>query len=250
MIFGSLITDEMITANFKEKNQYPSLSHPFGTDWLGRDMFFRTIKGLRNSIVLGTIASLVSSIIAIIVGGLAGTMPKWMDNLVRMAIDLVMGIPHLIFIMLISVFVGRGAKGIIIGVAVTHWVSLARVIRNEVLQVRNEQYVLISRKFGKSSWYIFKNHMVPIVLPQYIVGLVLMFPHAILHEASVSFLGFGLSPETAAIGIILSESMKYLINGMWHLALFPGISLVILVLLINKLGEYLSLILNPNLTRE
>jgi peptide/nickel transport system permease protein len=135
-------------------------------------------------------------------------------------------------------------------VALTHWVSLARVIRNEVLQVRNEQYVLISRRFGKSNWYIFKNHMIPIVLPQYIIGLVLMFPHAILHEASVTFLGFGLSPETAAIGIILSESMKHLISGMWHLAFFPGVSLVVLVLMINKLGENLTLILNPYLTRE
>ena len=250
MVFGTLITDEMMAPNFKGKNQFPSLSHPFGTDWLGRDMFFRTVKGLRNSIVIGTIASLVSSVIAIIVGGLAGTMTKWADDLVRMVIDLVMGIPHLIFIILISVFVGKGAKGIIIGVALTHWVSLSRIIRNEVLQVRNEQYVLISRRFGKSNWYIFKNHMVPIVLPQYIIGLVLMFPHAILHEASVTFLGFGLSPETAAIGIILSESMKYLISGMWHLAVFPGLSLVILVLLINKLGENLTLILNPYLTRE
>jgi peptide/nickel transport system permease protein len=77
-----------------------------------------------------------------------------------------------------------------------------------------------------------------------------MFPHAILHEASVTFLGFGLSPETAAIGIILSESMKHLISGMWHLAFFPGVSLVVLVLMINKLGENLTLILNPYLTRE
>lgn len=250
MISGAFITDEMLSPSFSEKNQFASLRHPFGTDWLGRDMFFRTIKGLRNSMFLGTIASLVSSVLAIIVGGLAGTMPRWVDDFVRMVIDLVMGIPHLIFIILISVFVGKGAKGIIIGVAITHWVSLARVIRNEVLQVRNEQYVLISRRFGKSNWYIFKNHMVPIVLPQYIIGLVLMFPHAILHEASVTFLGFGLSPETAAIGIILSESMKQLISGMWHLAFFPGLSLVTLVLLINKLGENLTLILNPYLTRE
>ena len=81
MVFGTLISDEMMAANFKGKNQFPSLSHPFGTDWLGRDMFFRTVKGLRNSIVIGTIASLVSSVIAIIVGGLAGTMPKWVDDI-------------------------------------------------------------------------------------------------------------------------------------------------------------------------
>jgi len=250
MLLGTLITEDMLSTNFKDKNQFPSFEHPFGTDWLGRDMFLRTVKGLRNSLVIGSLASLISSIIAIIVGGLAGTMPKWVDNIVRIIIDLVMGIPHLILIILISIFVGRGTKGILIGVALTHWVSLARIVRSEVLQVRNEQYIKISRRFGKSNWYIFKNHMIPVVLPQYIIGLVLMFPHAILHEASVTFLGFGLSPETAAIGIILSESMKYLISGMWHLAFFPGLVLVILVLLINKLGENLSLILNPHFTRE
>ena len=250
MFYGSLISDEMIAPNFKERNQFPSLSHPFGTDWLGRDMFYRTIRGLRNSLVIGFVASFFSGAIGIIVGGLAGIMPKWVDELVKLVIDLVMGIPHLIFIILISVFVGRGAKGILIGVALTHWVSLAKIVRNEILQIKSEPYILLSKKFGKSNWYIFTNHMIPMVLAQYIVGLVLMFPHAILHEASISFLGFGLSPETPAIGIILSESMKYLVSGMWHLAFFPGLSLVILVILINKLGENISLILNPHFARE
>ncbi len=248
--FGSLISEEMMEANFSEKNRFPSLTHLFGTDWLGRDMFFRTIKGLENSLLIGTIASVFSSLIAIVVGGLAGTMPKWVDNIVRMAMDLVMGIPHLLFIILISVFTGRGIKGLIIGIALTHWVSLARVIRNEVLQIKNEPYVLLSRQFGKNNWYIFKHHMIPLVLPQYIIGLVLMFPHAILHEAAVTFLGFGLAPEIPSIGIILSESMRYLISGMWHLAFFPGVSLVCLVLLINKLGENISLIINPYHSRE
>lgn len=250
MILGFFITEEMLSANFSQKNQFPSLKHPFGTDWLGRDIFLRTIKGLQNSITIGSIASLFSSIIALVVGGLAGTMPKWVDNVVRIVIDLVMGIPHLLLIILISVLVGRGVKGLLIGIALTHWTSLARIIRSEVMQVRNEQYVLISRRFGKSNWYIFKNHMIPIVLPQYIIGLVLTFPHAILHEASVTFLGFGLSPETPAIGIILSESMKYLVNGSWYLAFFPGLALVLLVLLINKLGENISLLLNPHFARE
>lgn len=250
MVFGTFITNEMLSPNFEEKNQFPSINHLFGTDWLGRDMFYRTIKGLRYSLVIGLMASFISSVIAIIIGGLAGTMPKWVDNIVKLMIDLVMGIPHLLFIILISVLVGRGARGIMIGVAITHWTSLARIVRNEVLQIRNEQYILVSRKFGKSNWYILKNHMIPLVLPQFIVGFVLMFPHAILHEASVTFLGFGLSPETPAIGIILSESMKYLISGMWHLAFFPGIALVILVVIINKLGENISLILNPHFARE
>ena len=250
MIFASFITDEMLSVGFTRKNQLPSLRHPFGTDWLGRDMFLRTVKGLQKSIVIGFISSFFSSIIALIIGGLAATMPKWIDDILRIAIDLVMGIPHLVLIILISVLAGRGIKGLIVGITLTHWPSLARIVRSEIIQVKNEQYVLISKKFGKSNWYIFKNHMIPIVFPQYMVGVVLTFPHAILHEASVTFLGFGLPPESPSIGIILSESMRYLVNGLWHLAFFPGLALILLVLLINKLGENLSLMLNPHFIRN
>lgn len=250
MVFASFITDDMLSVNFSEKNQLPSFKHPFGTDWLGRDMFLRTVKGLQKSIIIGFISSFFSSIIALIIGGLAATMPKWVDDIVRIAIDLVLGIPHLILIILISVLAGRGMKGLIIGITLTHWPSLARIVRSEIIQVKNEQYVLISKKFGKSSWYIFVNHMLPIVFPQYVVGLVLTFPHAILHEASATFLGFGLSPEAPSIGIILSESMRYLVNGLWHMAFFPGLALVLLVLLINRLGENMSLMLNPYFARN
>ena len=90
-----------------------------------------------------------------------------------------------------------------------------------------------------------KNHLLPHLLPQFIVGLVLLFPHAILHEASISFLGFGLSPEQPAIGIILSESMRYLSVGMWWSAVLPGLMLVLLVLLVDKFGDYLRMILDP-----
>ena len=107
----------------------------------------------------------------------------------------------------------RGLKGVVIGVALTHWPSLARLIRAEVIQLRESPYIQISCKLGKSSWYIARKHMLPHLVPQFIVGLVLMFPHAILHESSITFLGFGLSTEQPAIGIVLSEAMQYLITG-------------------------------------
>ena len=104
----------------------------------------------------------------------------------------------------------------VIGVALTHWPSLARLIRAEVIQLRESPYIQISCKLGKSSWYIARKHMLPHLVPQFIVGLVLMFPHAILHESSITFLGFGLSTEQPAIGIVLSEAMQYLITGKWE----------------------------------
>ena len=142
------------------------------------------------------------------------------------------------------------SKGVAVGIALTHWPSLARLIRAEVIQLRESPYIQIAEKMGKSRWYIAKKHLLPHLLPQFLVGLVLIFPHAVLHESSITFLGFGLSSEQPAIGIILSESMKYLITGKWWLALFPGILLVLVVVLFYKAGENLRKLTEPGSIHE
>lgn len=244
-IFGLRIDENDLRADFSNKNQPPSLKHPFGTDWMGRDMFLRTLKGLSISLHLGIIASLLSALIAALLGALAGTMPRWVDNMIIWLIDLFMGIPHILLILIISFICGRGYRGLSLGIIFTHWTSLARLVRGEVLQIRNEFYIKLSRRLGRSNFFILRKHILPHILPQFIVGLVLLFPHAILHEASISFLGFGLPPELPAVGIILSESMKYLFAGLWWLGFFPGLSLVLVIILFERLGENLRLLLDP-----
>lgn len=250
VLYGRSIGEEALKANFSQKNQSPSLIHLFGTDWMGRDMLMRTIKGLSISIVIGLVASLFSAMIAVIIGCIAGVGPRWLDQIIIWFVDLIMGIPHMVLLILISFAVGRGVRGILIGVSLTHWTSLARLVRGEVLSIRNEMYIKVSRQLGKGNWYILKKHMIPHLLPQVLVGMILMFPHAILHEASITFLGFGLSPEQPAVGIILSESMKYLSTGMWWLAVFPGVSLVLIVMLFDQLGENLKRLIDPNSAQE
>lgn len=247
---GILLSDELITADFAQKALKPSLAHPFGTDMLGRDMLVRTIKGLSVSIAVGTTASVVSAVIALLAGVAAAAGSSWLDHVMNWVIDLVMGIPHTVLLILISFACGKGLKGVLIGVAVTHWTGLARIIRSEVLQIRSRQYIEVSRKLGHSGWWITLHHILPHMVPQFIIGLILMFPHAIMHESSLTFLGFGLSPEQPAIGIILSESMKYLSAGMWWLAFFPGLMLVIIVLLFDRLGENLKKIIDPYSAQE
>lgn len=247
---GILISEEAVTGSFLNAKQPPSLEHPFGTDALGRDLFLRTLKGLSVSITVGLVASAISAVIAVLVGIAAATGSKRVDAIINWVIDLVMGVPHTILIILISFTLGRGLTGLLVGIAATHWCSLARLIRGEVLQLRSQQYVAVSRKLGKSSGWILTNHLLPHLVPQFFVGLVLMFPHAILHEASISFLGFGLPPEQSAIGIILSESMRYLSTGMWWTAVLPGLTLVLIVLLVDKLGDYLRMILDPYSAQE
>lgn len=248
--FGVVIPEEAYAPSLLEAREAPSLAHPFGTDSLGRDLFMRTIKGMSISMTVGLVASLISAVIAVLVGIAAATGSKRVDAAINWVIDLVMGVPHTILVILISFAMGRGLRGLLIGIAATHWCSLARLIRGEVLQLRNQQYVAVSRRLGKSSGWILVNHLLPHLVPQFFVGLVLMFPHAILHEASVSFLGYGLPPEQPAIGIILAESMKYISAGMWWPAVFPGLVMVLTVLLVDRLGDNLRMIIDPYSAQE
>ena len=247
---GVLIPDGAVEADFANAKLPPSLQHPFGTDWLGRDLFLRTLKGLSVSLTVGVAASAISAVMAVFIGIAAATGSKTVDGFITWLIDLIMGVPHTVLVILISFACGRGLKGLLAGIAVTHWAGLARLIRGEVMQLRSQQYIAVSRRLGKSSGWILTRHLLPHLVPQFLVGLILMFPHAIIHEASISFLGYGLPPEQPAIGIILSESMKYLSAGMWWLAVCPGLLLVLIVLLIDRLGENLRMIIDPYSAQE
>ncbi|MBP3792256.1 MAG: ABC transporter permease [Methanobrevibacter sp.] len=243
-ISGTMINVNLPT-DFATRMKPPSFEHLFGTDWMGRDMFLRTIKGLSLSIVIGIGASVISSIIATILAFVA-SMNKYLDSFVSWLIDLFASIPHILLIMMISIALGKGAFGVIIAVAFSHWVNLTRVLRAEVLQINTSEFVALSGKFGKSKLWIAKEHILPLVLSQIFVGTLLVFPHAIMHESSVTFLGFGLSPHEPAIGIILAESMSYLAMGAWWLAFFPGIALLIVVLLFDIIGDNLKRLFDPS----
>ena len=143
---GSLCTEAARATDFSRKNLMPCLQYPFGTDWMGRDMFARTLKGLSLSILIGTLAAAISAVIALVLGICAATLGRRTDGAVTWVIDLIMGIPHMLLLILISVAAGRGLKGVIIGVAFTHWTSLARLIRAEVMQIKESPYVKISER--------------------------------------------------------------------------------------------------------
>ena len=247
---GVFMDDSLYAANFAQKNLPPSFNHFFGTDWMGRDMFFRTIKGLSTSMVIGTIASVVASIMAIIIGAACALKGKYIESIFNWFVDLFMGVPHLILLILISVILGKGLRGVMIGVILTHWCSLSRIVRAEVLSLKTNFYVQVSRKFGKSSWFIIRKHIIPHVVPSFIVGIILLFPHAIMHEASITFLGFGLPPELPAIGVILSESMRYITSGMWWLSVFPGLTLLFILILFESIGQNIKTLIDPFKAQE
>ena len=249
-VAGVLLEEQAAATDFTRTNLAPGRAFWFGTDWMGRDMFIRTIAGLSLSIRIGVLTAAVSAAAALVLGTAAATLGRRADSVISWCIDLVMGIPHILLVMLISIACGRGFAGVVAGVSLSHWPSLARVIRGEVLQLRNTPYILVAEKLGVSKLQIAGRHMLPHLFPQFLTGLILLFPHAILHEASVTFLGFGLSSEQPAIGVILSESMQYLTTGRWWLALFPGLSLVLVVGLFALLGERVRYLLDPSSVHE
>jgi peptide/nickel transport system permease protein len=246
-ISGYFIRD--ISTSFANANQMPSLEHLFGTDWMGRDMFQRTIAGLGLSLMVGFIASAVSTLISIILG-LFSSFNKFADEIVAGIIDLFGSIPHILLIILVSIMFGGGVFGVIMGVGLTHWTPLARVLRSEVKEIKTKEYVHLAENLGRSKLWIAVKHILPLVVSQIIVGVILMFPHAIMHEAAITFLGFGLPPHEPAIGVILSESMNYLSSGFWWLAFYPGMSLLIVVLLFDLIGENVEKLLNPETAQE
>ena len=243
--WGMTMPESAYAVNYGQKNIEPSAAHLFGTDYMGRDMLLRSVKGMSISLQIGFAAAFVSSCIALVLGTLSAAFGGKVDQFVLWLVDLCMGVPHILLILMISVMMGGGIMGVSIGVIVTHWPRLTRVIRAEVMQLRLQPYILAARQYGYSWFSIARRHFVPHVLPQYIIGLVLLFPHAIMHEAAISFLGYGLPLDMPAIGIILSESMRYLALGMWWLAFFPGFLLLLVVLIFDRLGEALRDLLDP-----
>lgn len=250
LIISCVLSPENMVTNFTKKSLPPTASNLFGTDWLGRDMFTRTLKGLRLSLFVGFLGAFFGAFIATGLGIAAATLGKKVDSFISWMVDMFIGMPHLIFIILISFAVGGGIKGVVFGVAFTHWPSLTRIIRSEVYSIKNCEYIQISKNLGKSNWYIARKHILPHIIPQIMVGFLLLFPHAIIHEASITFLGFGLSVQTPSIGLILSEAVKHISIGDWWLAFFPGIVLIVVVKSFDNIGEHFKVLINPASANE
>lgn len=250
VVAGTVLAASAELTDLTARRLPPSLAHPFGTDWLGRDMLARTLVGLRLSLAIGTLAATVSAVIALLLAAAAGALGRRVDTAVSWLVDLFLAIPHLVLLILIAFAAGRGARGVIIAVAVTHWPSLTRLLRGEARRVAASDYVAVAQRLGHGGWWVARRHLLAHLVPHFTVGLVLLFPHAILHEAALSFLGLGLSPHAPAIGIILSDAMRYLSAGAWWLAVLPGLALLTVVKAVDTVGENLRALADPRSVHE
>lgn len=224
--------------NFSEQLLAPSFEHWFGTDWLGRDQFSRTLSALLLSLSIGIGSALLSALIALSLALLAG-MSRKMTWLVDLIVDAMMSVPHLLLLIILVLAFGGGANGVIFAVALSHWPRLTRLLCDEIHALKQCHFVVLSSQFGQSRFRVLFLHVMPFLIPHWLTALLLTVPHTLLHVAGLTFLGFGLEPTTASIGVLLADSTRYIITGHWWLALFPGLVLLITLLLLSTLAQRL-----------
>lgn len=244
LICGQLVPQSWLALNVDARGQAPSLRHVFGTDLLGRDIAARSLAALANSLWTGFVASALSATLALVLA-LASAVSRRADAVVGVITELALGLPHFVLLIIIAYAAGGGAVGVMIAISLTHWPRLSRILRTEAQTVATADYVRISRALGRSRFWVARHHLVPHLLPQYLVGIVLIFPHAILHEAGLSFVGLGIEPHLPSVGVMLAESLRAMMAGLWWVALFPGLGLVLIAVAIEVSGERLRRVGQP-----
>lgn len=244
LLSAAALGETGIRADFAARSLPPGPGHVFGTDQMGRDMLARSLHGLVLSLRVGLIAAGLSVLLATLIA-MASGLGRRADQAAGFVTDAMLAMPHLMLLILLSFALGGGTGAVIVAVAISHWPRLARILRAELLQVQAAPYVETSRALGRSRAFAIRHHILPHMVPQMLVGFLLMFPHAILHEAGLTFLGFGLEPSRPAIGVMLSEAMRQISAGRWWLALFPGLMLLAMVLTFEALGSSLRRLTFP-----
>ncbi|PYN98477.1 MAG: peptide ABC transporter permease [Candidatus Rokuibacteriota bacterium] len=221
--------------------------HLLGTDHLGRDVLSRLIFGARVSMVVGLTAVVVAGVIGTTLGILSGFLGGWVDQVIMRVTDTWLALPALTFAIFLAAVVGPSEMNIVIILGAVYWTRYARVLRGEVLSLRERDFVRLAIVAGCSKWTIMRKHILPNVLNSAIVLGTLMLGVVIVTEAALSFLGVGVPPPKPAWGLMLADGKKGLMAGYWWLTVLPGSCIMLMVLSANLLGDWLRVKLDPQL---
>jgi peptide/nickel transport system permease protein len=224
-----------------------STEHLLGTDHIGRDVLSRLIFGARVSMIVGFTAVIFAGVVGSTLGILSGYLGGWVDQVIMRITDTWLALPVLTFAIFLAAIVGPSERNIVIILGLVYWTRYARVIRGEVLSLKERDFVRLAIVAGCSKWTIMRRHLLPNVLNTAIVLATLMLGVVIVAEATLSFLGVGVPPPKPAWGLMLADGKKGLMAGYWWLTVFPGLCIVLMVLAANLIGDWLRVKLDPQL---
>ncbi len=229
-------------------NQPPSLKHWLGTDNLGRDLFVRVLYGARISLAVGIFASLIILVIGVVYGGISGYLGGRADDLMMRIVDVLYGIPLVLVVILLMVILQPGLKNVMIAIGATYWISMARIVRGQILSLKQQDYVMAATTVGASKRRILLRHLIPNSIGPIIVTATLSIPQAIFTEAFLSFIGLGVAAPMASWGALANEGVHSLRSYPWQL-IAPGTAICLAMLAFNFFGDGLRDALDPWMRR-
>jgi peptide/nickel transport system permease protein len=226
--------------NLDSLRQAPSLAYVFGTDQLGRSLFAMILHGGRISLIIGVFASCIAGLIAMLYGTISGLGPKWLDNALMRFTEIIISVPSILYIVCIQGAMGKPniiSLSIVIGL--TSWMNIAKLVRAEVRQMHRNDFILAARLMGARLPYLLRRHLVPSFLPSIMFMLIYNISNAIAAEATLSFVGLGMPPDTTTWGSLMSLAQGALLTNSWWIILIPSAFLVATLVCITNIGEYL-----------
>jgi oligopeptide transport system permease protein len=254
LIIISLLTPWIAPYSYEEQNLMlgataPSAAHWLGTDIFGRDMLTRIMYGGRVSLMVGFIATAVALVIGILWGAVAGFVGGRVDAVMMRIVDIMYALPFMIFIVLLMVVFGRNILLLFVAIGAVEWLTMARIVRGQVMTLRKQEFVEAAYSMGLSKWAIIRRHIIPNTLGPVIVYTTLTIPSVMLLEAFLSFLGLGIQPPQSSWGLLINYGVETMEEYPW-LLIFPGITLSLTLFALNFLGDGLRDALDPRASKD
>lgn len=239
---------DYVTNNMKLTNAFPGGGHIFGTDNLGRDMLARILYGSKISLAVGIVSAVINLVIGVIYGGIAGYYGGNVDNIMMRIVDVIWSVPVTLYVILLMVVMGSSIINIFIAFGISFWVGMARIVRGQILTLKEQEFVLAARALGARDLRIILRHLVPNSMGPIIVTLTLSIPNAIFTEAFLSFIGLGVSPPQTSLGMLCNEALSGYKSYPYQL-IFPAAAICVIMLTFNLLGDGLRDALDPKMRK-
>lgn len=237
------------TNDINSLNLSPNSEHWFGTDELGRDLYVRVLYGMRISLSVGIVSALINFVIGVIYGGISGYYGGNIDNIMMRFVDVLYSVPTVLYVILLMVVLGEASlSNIFIALGISYWVGMARIVRGQVLALKQQEFVLAARALGAKNFRIILRHLIPNSMGPIIVTLMMSIPSAIFTEAFLSFIGLGVSAPMASLGVLCNDAITTYRTYPYQL-FFPSLAICIIMLAFNLFGDGLRDALDPKMRK-